>query len=74
MKLADVDKAEDAPFALEQFFPTLAAHALMTAHPDVLHGALAPEIAEQIVSFIYGFVLVGLASDLQSDNYAAEIF
>jgi hypothetical protein len=43
--------------SLEQLCRALAAHVLMTAHADVLHSAMPPEVAEQTAQFIYRFAL-----------------
>lgn len=40
---------------LEQFCRALAAHLLMSAHPNLLQSALAPETAERTAEFIHRF-------------------
>ena len=45
------------PVTLEQFCRALAAHLLMSSHPNLLHSALAPETAEKTAQFIYRFAL-----------------
>jgi hypothetical protein len=49
--------ADPAHFTLEQLCRALAAHCLLSAHPDRLHEFLAPEIAEQTAQFIHRFAL-----------------
>jgi hypothetical protein len=40
---------------LEQWCRALAAHAMLTAHNNHLHGAMAPELIEGVASFILRF-------------------
>jgi hypothetical protein len=47
----------DKPFTLEQLCRALAAHCLLSAHPDALKGFLAPETAENTAQFILRFAL-----------------
>ena len=42
---------------LEQFCGTLAAHLLMSSHPNLPHSALAPETAEATADSIHRFAL-----------------
>lgn len=48
---------KDAPITLHQFSRALAAHALIVAHPDVLHGFFAPENGEAVAALIERFAL-----------------
>lgn len=41
--------------SLERLCRALAAHCLLTAHPNLLHQFLAPETAEQTAQFILRF-------------------
>lgn len=47
----------DQPFTLEQLCRALAAHCLLSAHPNMLHEFLAPETAENTAQFILRFAL-----------------
>lgn len=49
--------ADEIPFTLEQLCRALAAHCLLSAHPDRLHEFFAPETAEQTAQFIYRFAI-----------------
>lgn len=42
---------------LEQLSRALAAHALLTAHPHLMHEFMAPETAEKTANFIHAFAL-----------------
>jgi hypothetical protein len=54
LKNPPVDPAP-AAFTLEQLCRALAAHCLLTAHPERLHEFTAPEVAEQTAQFIFRF-------------------
>ena len=47
--------SENYGFTLEQLCRALAAHCLLTAHPNLLHDFLAPETAERTAQFIQRF-------------------
>jgi hypothetical protein len=55
------DRAK-VPFTLEQLCRALAAHVLLSTHPDHLHTFLAPEIAERTADFIHRFAMGELVS------------
>lgn len=45
------------PFTLQQLCRALAAHALLSTHPDLLQTFLAPETAEITAEIIYRFAM-----------------
>jgi len=56
---------------LEQLCRALAAHVLMSAHPHLLHGVLAPETVERKADYIHRFALgEGLARPVPSPENA----
>ena len=54
--MTDRDPAA-APITLEQWCRALAAHAVVTAHPDKLHEFTAPETIEWAARFIHRMAL-----------------
>ena len=54
---APTDNGASPAFTLDQLCRALAAHVLLSAHPDLLHSVMAPETAEQTAQFIYRFAL-----------------
>jgi hypothetical protein len=67
--MSDLDKQIGTQITLEQLCRALAAHALMSAHPHLLHEFMAPETIEQTAQYIHRFAL---GEPLARPNLAVE--